>query len=147
MPVVGVAALIEDVAAVADLQAAAGVLLDHDRRHAGLVDVGDADEGVVLPDGRQARRRLVEQQHGGVHHERARHRDHLPLAAGERAGALLEALAQLGEDARHELEALVVGLRRLVEAHLQVLLDRERGEDVVVLRHEADAARRRACRT
>jgi hypothetical protein len=36
---VGVAALVQHVAAVADLQAAAGVLLDHHDRHAGGVDL------------------------------------------------------------------------------------------------------------
>ena len=41
-----------------------------------------------------------------AHHERTRHGDHLPLTAGERAGPLLEALAQLGEDAGDELQAL-----------------------------------------
>ena len=45
---VGVAALVEHVAAVADLQAAAGVLLDHHDRHAGVVDLPAADEHLVL---------------------------------------------------------------------------------------------------
>ena len=60
---VGVAALVQDVAAVADLQAPAGVLLDHDDRDAGGVDLSAADEDLVLQRGGQARRRLVQQQH------------------------------------------------------------------------------------
>ena len=110
------------------------------RRHAGPVDLGDADEGLVLTDGGEARGRLVQQQDGGIHHEGPPHGHHLALTAGERAGALLQSLAQLGEDAGHEFEPLGVRARRLVQAHLQVLLDRERGEHVVVLRDEADTA-------
>src|SRR6476469_5350022 len=45
---VRVGALVEDVAAMADLQAPAGVLLDHDDRHPGLVDLTAADEHLVL---------------------------------------------------------------------------------------------------
>ena len=60
---VRVAALVEHVAAVADLQAATRVLLDHDHGDAGPVDLAGADEGLVLAHRRQPGGRLVEQQH------------------------------------------------------------------------------------
>src|SRR5712691_6270086 len=41
---VGVAALIEHVAAVGDFEATAGILLDHQHRNAALVHAGDAVE-------------------------------------------------------------------------------------------------------
>ena len=55
--------LVQHVAAVGDLQATPGVLLDHDHRHAGLVDRADPRERLVLGDRRQPRGRLVEEQH------------------------------------------------------------------------------------
>src|SRR5207302_5191047 len=58
-PGVGVAALVEHVGPVADLEAAAGVLLDHDHRDARSVDLLDPVEDLVLDRGRQPRRRLV----------------------------------------------------------------------------------------
>ena len=63
---VRVLALVQHVAAVADLQAAAGVLFHHDDGNAGPVDLVDPEEGLVLFDGGEAGRRLIEQQHGRV---------------------------------------------------------------------------------
>ncbi len=65
---------------------------------------------------------------------------HLALAAGEAARTLAAALLEHGEQLVDELEAFRELLRAQVDAHLEVLFDGERGEDVVVLRHEADAA-------
>ena len=48
-------------------------------------------------------------------------------------------LAELGEEAGDEVEALGEVLGPLEHAHLHVLLDGQRGEHVVVLRNEADA--------
>ena len=124
---------------MADLEAAAGVLLDHDDRDAGLVDLPAADEHLVLERRRQAGRRLVEQQHRRAHHQGPAHGHHLALAARQRAGPLLAPLAQEGEEVAHLLEALREVARALVAAHLEVLLDGEPGEHVVVLRHVADA--------
>ena len=59
---VRVPALIEHVAAVGELQAAARVLLHDQHRDSVGVDAGDAVEHVVLHHRRQSRRRLVEQQ-------------------------------------------------------------------------------------
>ena len=113
----------------------AEVLLDEQHRrqlgepleHAG--DVGDER-------GRETLRRLVDEQHAVVVQERARDRDHLLLAAGERSGALLPALLEL----REELVDEVVARLCVALGEAEVLCDREAGEDVAVLRHVADAA-------
>jgi ABC-type branched-subunit amino acid transport system substrate-binding protein len=138
-PGVGVAPLVEDVGAVADLQAAGGVLLHHHDGDPGPVDVPGLDEHLVLHDGREAGRRLVEEQHGRLHHQRATHGDHLSLATRERSGALLAPVEERREQVADELEALLEALRALVGAHLEVLLDRQRREDVVGLRDESHA--------
>ena len=84
---------------------------------------------------REPLRRLVDQQHAVVVQERARDRHHLLLTARERAGALLRALAQLGEELVHEVVASgAVSLRQL-----QVLAHGQAGEHVPVLRDVADA--------
>jgi hypothetical protein len=71
--------VVEDVAAIAHLQAAAGVLLDHQDRHAALVDLAAVDEHLVLQRRGEPCARLVEQQHLRIEHQRPTHRDHLPL--------------------------------------------------------------------
>src|SRR5690606_33911690 len=63
---VGVAALVEHVTPVGDLQAAARVLLDHHDRDAAGVDLLHLLEDLVLELRRQARRRLVQHQHRRV---------------------------------------------------------------------------------
>ncbi|KOA51112.1 hypothetical protein BAAM0483_02500 [Bifidobacterium animalis subsp. animalis MCC 0483] len=128
-------------AAVADLQATPRVLLDDDHGDAGPVHLTHANEGLVLHHRREARAWLVEQQHTRLHHQRAPHRHHLPLAAGELACQLVPAVAELGEDRADVVEALVEQLRRLICAHMHVLGDREAREHVLRLWHEADAPR------
>jgi hypothetical protein len=91
---VGVLALVEDVPAVDDLQAAPGVLLDDDHGHPRLVDLPDAYEYLVLEGGGQARAGLIEEQDARLHHQCTTHCDHLTLATRQRAGALLAAIAQ-----------------------------------------------------
>ena len=57
--------------------------------------------------GGEAHRGLVHQQESGPRHERAAHREHLLLAAGERApGLLAEPLAQPREEPEHPFEVL-----------------------------------------
>ena len=106
-------------------------MLDHNRRHAGLVDLGDTNERFVLTNGRKTGAGLVEEEHSWLHHERSTHRNHLAFSTRERTCTLLEALTQFSKDARDELKPFVVALGRLVETHLKVLFDRETGEDVV----------------
>ena len=131
--------MVEDVAAVADLQAAAGVLFDDDHGYAGFVDLAHADEGFVLEHWGQACGGLVEQEDGWFHHEGSGHGHHLTFAAGKLAGELVLALAEFGEDGAHVVEAFVEQFRCLERAHVQVFRDGQAGEDVFGLRHEADA--------
>ena len=137
---VGVAALIEHVAAVGDLEHPAGVLLDDQHRNADVVDARDALEHVVLHHRRQSGRRLVEQQHRRLHHQRACHRQHLALAAREGTGALVQPLTETRQQADDVVAPLAEVARPQVGAHPQVVVDREAGEDVADLRDVADAA-------
>ena len=47
---VGILTLVENIATVTNLKTAPGVLLDHDCRHAGLVDFRDPQESLILAD-------------------------------------------------------------------------------------------------
>ena len=70
----------------------------------------------------------------GLAHERAAHREHLLLAAGERAGDLTAALLQAREALVNVRDARLdggIGLR--VRAHLQILLHGHLLEDVASL--------------
>src|SRR5579863_1421159 len=87
----------------------------------------------------EAFRRFVEQQHTRVAHQRAADRQHLLLAAGERAGELRMALAQLWKQLVNPLD--IPGLLRAAFAlprHDEVFPNRERGKDPATLRHQAD---------
>ena len=64
------------------------------------VDLDDALEHLVLEQRREAGRRLVEEQHRRLHHQRPRHRDHLALAARQRARPLAAPLARAAGTAR-----------------------------------------------
>src|SRR3954470_1367571 len=101
-PLEAVAPEVEHVAAVGHRERAACVLLDHEDRHARLVDLADLVEDRVHEERRQPGRGLVQQEQIGLGDERARHRQHLPLPARQRPRALPPALAQ----ARKELEDL-----------------------------------------
>ena len=61
----------------------------------------------------------------GAQHQRARHREHLLLAAGERAGLLAAPLVEAREVAVHALEVRVdrAAVLARVGAEPQVLLD------------------------
>ena len=85
---------------------------------------------------REALRRLVDEQDPVVVEQRPCDRDHLLLAARERARPLCCPLAKLGEEVVDE----VVAGRAVPNREAQVLLDGEPGEDVAVLGHVADAA-------
>jgi hypothetical protein len=86
--------------------------------------------------GGQAGGRLVQQEHGGLDHQHPAHRQHLPLAAAQPAGPPGQHLAEPGEDADHVFDPRAdLPAGQQVPAHLQVLPDGERREDVVDLRH------------
>ena len=90
---------------------------------------------------RQALEGLVEQQHPHVARQRARHRDHLLLAAGEIIRRAVEPLANAREifvDALAGPVHAVAGLA-LQPAEFEILLDAHAGEQAAALRHIADA--------
>ena len=70
------------------LQGLGGVLLDEQDRRALLVDLGDDREDLGDEHRREPHRRLVEQQHPRLGHQGAPDRQHLLLAAGQRAARL-----------------------------------------------------------
>ena len=80
---------------------------------------------------------LVEDEQVGHRDERLRERQHLLLAAAQRPGALVEALAEH----REVLDHLLADLRRAAAAlaDAQVLVDRELAEERLLLRGVGDA--------
>ena len=91
---------------------------------------------------RQALGRLVDQDQVGIAHQRAAHRQHLLLAAGQHAGGVVLALAQVGKQPEHVVERPATELSGPLQAELQVLPHRQRRKDLPVLRHVADAEMR-----
>src|SRR5450631_1960332 len=93
---------------------------------------------------RQALKRLIEQQYPHVAGQRAGHRHHLLLSAGEIVGGTVEPLTNAREifvDALARPVHAVAGLP-LQPAELEILLDAHAGEQAAALRHIADAAPR-----
>ena len=106
-----------------------------------VVELLDDLEDRLDDDRRKTHRRLVEHQQRRLAHQRAAHREHLLLAAGERAALLGDALLE----AREELEDVVeVGLDLVLvlaqeRAHLEVLHDGHAREDATTLGNLDDA--------
>ncbi len=117
------------------------VLLDEQDADPGLVDRSEDAEDLAHDQGRQTQRRLVEQQEPRTQHQRARHREHLLLAARERPGRLVPALPEHRKVAEHALEVVpeVASLASAPRAEAQVLLDREVHERAAALRRMRDA--------
>jgi hypothetical protein len=118
-----------------------GILLDQQDAHLLLlVDAAQDAEDLDHDQRRQAERRLVEQHQARLQHQRARDRQHLLLAARQRAGLLLDALLEPREIAEDAValggdHALVpVGVGR----DAQILVDRQRGEGAAALGHVSD---------
>src|SRR5215467_2350501 len=89
---------LQHVAVVREVESHVGVLLHEEDGHALLaVDAADDVEDVLDELGGEAQRRLVEEHHGGPGHEGTADGEHLLLAAGERARALLGATSENGE--------------------------------------------------
>ena len=88
---------------------------------------------------RQAQRRLVEQEQARAAHQRARDRQHLLLAAGERAAALVDALLEARKQREHAFE---IGSKMRGAgnrgAHLQVLQHGHPHEDAAAFRRLRD---------
>src|SRR5204862_4513597 len=76
---------LEYVRGARELERDVGVLLDDEHRHPFLVELADDAEDLRDDDRRQPERRLVEEEEPRLLHERLRKRQHLLLAAAERA--------------------------------------------------------------
>ena len=123
-----------------------GVVGDPQRGARELLDAQDGDAvGGDLADGvvelvddqrRQPHRQLVEQQQGRVGGQRPRHREHLLLAARQRAGQLAAPLEQPREVGERRLEHRL-GRHAGVRHQGEVLLDGQVGEHRATLRHRA----------
>ena len=106
----GDAAVFQEIAAVRDLQALLGVLLDQENAVPSSRIRPIVRNSSLRHDRRQPERGLVEQQDIGRRHQRAADRKHLLLAAAHRAGGLVEPLGQAREQREHMVEA--ASLRR-----------------------------------
>src|SRR6267378_1127742 len=143
------AAGLQHVAAVAQLEGLDHALLDEEDGQPALPpDAVDRLED-LLDDARpEPLRRLVEQEQVGLGHEAATEREHLLLAAGERAGELGAARSQERKELEHGLQRLgpVRARGAPVRAQLEILHDAERGEDAPALGDVSDAERRALAR-
>src|ERR1700729_2335809 len=92
--------------------------------------------------GRKALRRFVEQQKRRIAHQRARNGEHLLLPARHARASASSQLTQVRKDGEEPLRRPCGSVRaRGLPADLQILLDRQIGEDATVLRHVAEPAR------
>ena len=134
------AAGLDQVAAVGDVQALLGVLLDQQDTDSGLADARERLEQLAAHQRREAERRLVEQQQLRRRHQRAADRHHLLLAAAHGARKLRAALGEAREqrlDAREIVRLACAGAAR-IGAELEVLPHRQLGEDAAPFRHQRD---------
>src|SRR5262249_26804717 len=138
------AAAVEDHDVVGHVEHELGVLLDqHDRQPLGLQPPdGRHDLGDDLR--RQPFRRLVHQEHARVRHQRAPDRQHLLLAARERAGDLPAALLKPREQRGDRLERPEHGhsALRLAPGHGEVFADGEATKHAAALRDQGHPERR-----
>ena len=142
-------ALLHDVDALARLERQRHVLLHQQDRHA--LAVQHVDDLADLRDHarHQAFGRLVQQDDLGLEHHRAGDRQHLLLAARQRAAGLVAPLGQhreIGEDLVEQLLLARLGHAVAIEAGAQVLHHGEQAEDAPVLGHVADAEPRQLVR-
>ena len=94
---------------------------------------------------RESERGLVEHQQPRLAHQRAAHREHLALAAGERSGELIVALLQTRKAPVHLVArrppTALAGARALKAAELEIVGDAHRGKELASLGNEDEAAR------
>ena len=107
------------------------------------VDGLDQREQLLDQQRREAERRLVEDQELRLGHQAAPDRQHLLLAAGQRAGALAPAARQAAGRSRTRGSRLCRAARAAaaIGAEIEVFAHRHVGEDAPALRHMDQAAR------
>ena len=102
----------------------------------------DQFEHAVDEQRREAHGRLVHHDDARARHQGARHRDHLLLAAGKRAGRLAGAFGEAREQ-RHHARVVLRDLGLVVTrvgAHQHILTHRHGAEQAPRLRHRAEPA-------
>jgi hypothetical protein len=116
----------------------ADILLDHEHGHvAVLAEPQQHLLDLCHDDGREPLGRLVHDQQMRIGEQRARDREHLLLAAGELAAAMVLALGETREGVVDALDGPGAGSHAAGEA--QMLVDAERAPETAALRHIADA--------
>src|SRR3989454_3646388 len=129
------------VAAVGHPEGKVRVLLDHEHRGTAPPDVGDDLEGRLHQGRCEAERGLVEQDQPRPRHQRAGDREHLLLAARERARHLPPPISEDRELGGDALEVLVhsAAVAPHIRSYLEILQDREMGKDATSLGTVGDA--------
>src|SRR5438876_514678 len=132
---------VEDDDVVGDVEDQLGVLLHEDDGEPLGLEATDRRHHLGHDLRRQSFRGLVHQQHPGVRHQRAGNREHLLLAARERSGDLVPALAQAWEERRHGVERPQHRqiTARPASGHREILAHGEAPKDTAALGHERDA--------
>ena len=110
-------------------------------REAVCVHLAQHAENALDDQRRKAERGFIENQQTRLRDERAADRQHLLLAAGEHAGALMAALLQDREILIHPIKSRVEGAARApaISAELQIIFDREIRKQHAPLGHLDDA--------
>ncbi len=134
---------LQHVGVVGKIERERGVLLDQEHAHLLLaVDQAHDAEDLLHHERREPERRLVEEKQARSQHQRAADREHLLLAAGQRAGLLLLPFLQARKVAVDHREivrdagAVAAGMG----AETEILLGGELEESAAAIRHMGDAA-------
>src|SRR5213083_337902 len=138
-------ALLEDVVRVGDPRQRGQVLVDQQDRLSARLEVLEAAPDLRPDERGEPLRRLVTDEQARVRHEGAADREHLLLAAGERAPEDALPGRELGEEVEDLLDRPRVGVA-VRRGRDQVLTHREVREDLTALGHEADPGPRHAVR-
>src|SRR5215471_2735260 len=128
-----------DVEAMRDAQRDCQLLLHQQDRYPALRDVAQQLGGALDHLRRETFGRLVDHDQVGIAHQRAADRKHLLLTAREDAGRSVAAIAQGGKQLIGVLHAPARRIAVRLDAELEILLGRERAEDVAIFRHISDA--------
>ncbi len=132
-----------DIAAMGEFQRVVGVLLDDQHGQAVLPVQGpDRVENLPRDQGGEAERGFVQHQQARAAHQGAADRQHLLLAAGQRAAALGHALLEPRKQREDALQpAGAIGLAAVggVGAHLQVFRNAHARENPAAFRRLGDA--------
>src|SRR5216683_6253093 len=132
--------ILEDVCAARRVQRDEDVLLDQDERCAFAIDLLNDVDQVVDDVGSQAERQLVDHQQLGPGHQPAPDRDHLLLAARQRAGLARELVRKRRKMTEHSPQVVAhLAISPEICAQEQVLLDRHRSKQTAALRNVGDA--------